>query len=55
MKALVYTGPREMVYRDEADPALGRGGGGHPRSMRSASAARTCTPITATIRAGFRR
>jgi 2-desacetyl-2-hydroxyethyl bacteriochlorophyllide A dehydrogenase len=22
MKALVYTGPREMVYRDEADPSL---------------------------------
>ncbi len=25
MKALVYTGPREVVYRDEADPALGAG------------------------------
>jgi 2-desacetyl-2-hydroxyethyl bacteriochlorophyllide A dehydrogenase len=25
MKALVYTGPREVVYRDEAEPALGAG------------------------------
>ncbi|HVB47477.1 MAG TPA: alcohol dehydrogenase catalytic domain-containing protein, partial [Burkholderiales bacterium] len=25
MKALVYTGPREVVYRDEAEPALSAG------------------------------
>ena len=42
-------------YRDEPEPVARRRRGAAARSTRSASAARTCTPITATIRAASRR
>ena len=48
MKALVYTGPKQLDYRDVPDPVA-------QGTDALGSAARTCTPFSGTIRAVLRR
>ncbi len=53
MKALVYTKPNELVYRDEPDPAPGEGQ--VLIKVEAGSADPTCTPTTGMTLAGCPR